>query len=184
MSKKTTLYILLIFTLFYATPFASFAAVNNNNGSTSEQNKTINSAGIGLSIVKKITLIDGLISFDKSADNIFIMPEIFYENFFNDKDKIKEQYGAGFNFGYGYKDFDIFASVGGLRAKFAYEINNQIEDYHRGTFYYGFGTAYNFNKYLATKINAKFYEIEFTDRTDAKFKSRNSSIILSLAIKL
>ena len=181
MIKKIILHTLLIITLLTS---KSYGAVNNNNSSTSNQDNDINLVGYGLSIVKKIELIDGLISFDESDDNIFIMPEIFYESFFDNKDKIEEQYGLGFNFGYGYKDFDIFASLGGLRAKFEYEINNQIEDYHRGTFYYGFGIGYNFNKYLATKINTKFYKIEFTDRTGSSFHSRNSSVALSLSIKL
>jgi len=179
--KKTILNALLVFVLLNAN---SYASVNNNNSANSNQDSDINSTGYGISIVKRIELIDGLISFDESDDNIFIMPEIFYESFFDSEDKIEEQYGLGFNLGYGYKDFDIFASLGGLRAKFQYEIDNEIEDYHRGTFYYGFGIGYNFNKYLATKINTKFYNIEFTDKTGSTFQSRNSSVALSLSIKL
>ena len=163
----------------------SFAAINDSNPSNNNDNySNITSAGIGISLSKKFNLISGLADFDKSDDNIFFMPEIFYENFPDQKDKINEQFGAGINFGYSYNKFDIFASLGGLAAKFEYEINQKIENYYRGNFYYGLGTSYNFNKYLAARINAKFYEIDFTDRNSSKLHLRNNSFSLNLAIKL
>lgn len=164
-------------------PKTSFAAINDNNPSN-EDYSNITSAGIGISLSKKFNLISGLTDFDKSDDHIFFMPEIFYENFPDQKDKINEQFGTGINLGYSYNKFDIFASFGGLAAKFEYEIDQKIENYYRGNFYYGFGTSYNFNKYLAARINGKFYEIDFTDRNNSKLHLRNNSFSLNLAIKL
>lgn len=174
-------YFTLLICLFLAPN--SYCEVNSENNS-SYQSHNVNSQGLGIAIVKKLELISGLALFDKSDDSIFIMPEIFYENFLNSSSLINEQYGFGFNLGYSYNDFDILASIGGLRAGFDYKIDNQVENYHKGAIYYSLGLAYNFNQFLATKISAKFYEISFTDRNSDRFHSRNNSVALLLVLKI
>tara|TARA_Y100000389_G_C17459008_1_gene520267 strand:+ start:871 stop:1464 length:594 start_codon:yes stop_codon:yes gene_type:complete len=183
MGKKIIFTFILLISIIF--PKLALSAINDNNpSSNNNQNSNITPLGIGISISKKFELISGLADFDKSDDHIFFMPEVFYENLPDQKDKINEQFGAGINLGYGYEKFDIFASFGGLVTKFEYEIDQKIEDYHRGNFYYGVGLGYNFNKYLATRINAKFYKIEFTDRNNNEFHSKNNSITMSFVIKL
>jgi hypothetical protein len=182
MGKKIIFTFILLMSIIF--PKLAISAINDNNPSINNNQNNITPLGIGISLSKKFELISGLADFDKSNDHIFFMPEIFYENFPSQKEKFNEQFGSGINLGYFYKKFDIFTSFGALVTKFEYEINNQIEDYYRGNFYYGVGTSYHFNKYIATRISAKFYEIDFTDRNGNNSNSKSNSISLILAVKL
>ena len=58
---------------------SAYCAALNNNGSGASQGNNVDVIGAGMSIVKRIELIDGLLDFDESEDSIFIMPEIFYD---------------------------------------------------------------------------------------------------------
>jgi hypothetical protein len=165
--------------LFSSNAVAS--VINPSSGGSQQDNKSLTAFGAALQ--KKFTLIEGLADFDKSDDRIFIAPSIFYDQFFGNS-KIDAEYGFGFNLGYNYKKYDVFANVGFLRAKFDYQVSGQIEEYERNASFYGFGAAYNFNARFSTFINSKFYEISFADRAENDFKSDNIAFTFGISINL
>ena len=183
----------LIFFLYIGNSFAEVVTSSNNNRSDISSN----SVGLGLSISKKINLMSEIFVYDDmfykkyknnrknpiKKDYIFAMPEIFYENFFNNN--LDNHYGVGINIGYGYKKFDGFASIGLLNSNFSYKIDNQNYTENEKAFYYGLGLDYNFTKYITTRLGAKFYSLNFAhSENNQKYQLKNNSISLSLVLKL
>ena len=172
--------IITILLLFNSQLYAQSINPNSANN-TAQKNTDLQS--LGITIGKKLQLIEGIASFDKSEDSIFVEPHIFYDKFKNDSE-LDFSYGGGFNVGYNYKKIDVFAGVGFLRSGFDYELNNQVSELEKNSFFYSVGTRYNLYKYVGFYLESKFYEIEFKDSASSNFEADNISFTFGISLNL
>ena len=157
-----------------------------NPGNETEKNRNLQA--IGITLTKKLKLIEGISSFDESKDSIFVEPNIFYDKF-KSNDAQNYNYGLSLNLGYNYNKTDILAGIGYLRSTFDYVLDDQISEpvkssHERNAFFYSITTRYQLNKYASYYLQSKFYKIEFKDDLDNDFKSDNISFTLGVSLNL
>ncbi len=171
---------ILVICLILNYNIAQAAVINQNSGASSDTSEDFEV--LTFKLAKKYKLIKGLKDFEKEDDAIFIMPHIFYDQFYGSDATLDFQYGAGFNLGYQNKRWNYYASLGILRAAFQYNENGTITDEERNSSFYGVGTAWQLTNNLAFLLESKFYEIEFTDKSGNEFSSDNIAISVGLAL--
>jgi hypothetical protein len=175
--------------LYFALIVNSFAAVEQ-----SDSNKdNLYLMSLGASLTKRYPLItnvifgDDIASFNKNTaiiDQVFVMPELFFDYFYEATAEVKYQYGFGLNIGYGYGKMDYYLAIGPVRSVFEQLEDAEVRDYQRNSVYYGFGIGYNFTPHLAVKLQGKTYEIDYRDSLGDTHSFRNNHLGLALNFAL
>lgn len=164
----TTLFLLTIFSFSFNNSFAAVDGGDTTSGTTgSVKNFDETNFGAGVSLGYKLSVMEDLFTFDDSSDHdyFYLNPNVFYNNYFTQT--IKQNYGAGLDFGYGYKKFAGYVSAGYVGSNFDYKENGETQSMNKGAAFAGFGFGYNITKHIVVKLNTMFYNFDVKPKNSA-----------------
>ena len=142
-----------------------------------------NDYGYGLSISKNFNLVNGIIS-DKEPYSDYLYSEIgvFYNRFGN---KINQNYGPYYSFGYGYKMVNIYGSGGYVMTDFKYqEKDRDSQSLREGSGFLGGGLSFRLASNLKLKFDVMNYNLNFRAENSSydKIKVNITSYVTTLGI--
>ena len=150
-------FILFLVVIFIASNASARITVVPSENDSKKKNLSKNQIGYGFWLGKDFILTKGI--FTDNSDYIFNEFSIFYNKY---NSGITDNYGSSYSFGYGYDNFNLYASGGYVITDLTYSENKINSNIKQGAGFIGAGAAYKIHKNIKLKLDFMNYKIDFS----------------------